>query len=161
MQRAVRLPSLLRPATTSQTARSLRSARLYSTNGSNDSDAAAASAAKASVSAAKWPLGITSEMLEQAGRSVDMNEVLMEADETMEEDVAASAGDLEDMYDLDSTLEEFKGDDSTSLGHHMLRNRREILQYFRLIELELPTLHGESRYCSCGVVKPDHGVLGL
>lgn len=58
---------------------------------------------------------------------------------------------LEDMYDLEETLEEFKGDDSTSLGHHMLRQRREILQYFRLIELELPTLHGKSCQAStCG-----------
>ncbi|KAF8316154.1 hypothetical protein DL93DRAFT_2056580 [Clavulina sp. PMI_390] len=52
-----------------------------------------------------------------------------------------SAEDLEQAYDFDTTLEEDKGDDSTSVGHRMLMSRRELLQYFRLIELEMPTLH--------------------
>ena len=80
-------------------------------------------------------------MLEEAGRDIDMEGVYVEA-LSMEGGLDATAPTLEDVYDLDSTLEEFRGDDSTSLGHHMLRNRREILEYFRLIELELPSLQG-------------------
>ena len=84
---------------------------------------------------------ISTEMLEEAGRDIDMEGVYAEA-LSMEGGLDATAPTLEDVYDLESTLEEFRGDDSTSLGHHMLRNRREILEYFRLIELELPSLQG-------------------
>jgi hypothetical protein len=80
-------------------------------------------------------------MMEEASRNIDLDEVYAEA-LSMEEEGDSRAPTLEDVYDLESTLEEFKGDDSTSLGHHMLRNRREILEYFRLIELELPSLQG-------------------
>lgn len=121
-----------RPALTQS---ALRVARSFSTNGGGDGEVRHGSAAS------ERPPLISTEMLEEASRNINMDEVYAEA-LSMEAGGDSRAPTLEDMYDLESTLEEFQGDDSTSLGHHMLRNRREILEYFRLIELELPSLQG-------------------
>ena len=56
------------------------------------------------------------------------------------EDGSEQPGAIHDMFPLDSTIEEFKGDDSTSLGHRMLAEQRIVLDYFRKIELEMPSL---------------------
>lgn len=47
--------------------------------------------------------------------------------------------DAIDAMDLD-----FKNDDTTSVGHLMLRQQRQMLFYFRLIEHEMPKLVGLS-----------------
>ncbi len=50
----------------------------------------------------------------------------------------------EPIYDLERTVEDFKHDDITSIGHLMLRNQRQLLKYLRLIEMEVPLLSGIS-----------------
>lgn len=119
----------------------LRVTRFYSTkDGANDGGVHGVKSGEPA-SRERPPL-ISTELLEEASRSIDMEEVYADAI-SMERDLDPTAApSLEHVYDLDSTLEEFRGDDSTSLGHHMLRSRREILEYFRLIELELPSLQG-------------------
>ncbi|KAG8909568.1 hypothetical protein FRC02_007720 [Tulasnella sp. 418] len=46
---------------------------------------------------------------------------------------------LEDEFDI-KEVPEFDFDDATGVGHHLLRQQREYLQYFRLIEGEIPKL---------------------
>lgn len=42
---------------------------------------------------------------------------------------------------------DFKEDDTTSIGHNMLRQQRQNLFYLRLIEHEMPKLVGMSLVC--------------
>ncbi|KAG8933887.1 hypothetical protein FRC01_006501 [Tulasnella sp. 417] len=46
---------------------------------------------------------------------------------------------LQDEFEFED-IEEFEGDDATSLGHLILRQQREYLNLFRKIELEVPQL---------------------
>lgn len=52
----------------------------------------------------------------------------------------------DEMWDLSDTITEFKQDDSTSIGHLILRQRRQTLKYLRLVELEVPYLAGTSPF---------------
>lgn len=150
MQRVARLSTSLAPQLACRaSSSSTLPRRSYSTSPSN-TDTSSAAAAEIASETPNGPVGtvLTREMLEAAERNVNIEELIaaVEAQEALEN--GPGGGDrpltMEDMYDLESTLEEFKGDDSSSVGHHMLRQRREVLEYFRLIELELPSLHGAS-----------------
>ncbi|KAF9192744.1 hypothetical protein BGZ51_004912 [Haplosporangium sp. Z 767] len=50
-----------------------------------------------------------------------------------------SSGGSKDMMDI-SNLEEFKFDDSTTVGHDSLENQREVRKYLRITKYELPKL---------------------
>jgi hypothetical protein len=55
---------------------------------------------------------------------------------------AYSANELSDGA-LESIEEPFENDDTSSAGHHMYRQQRQLLFYLRLIEHEMPKLVGE------------------
>lgn len=150
MQRVARLSSSLGSQLACRASSSSTPSRRFYSTSPSDTDASS----EIDSEHPNQPVGtvLTREMLEAAEQNVDLGEIIaaVEAQEALE---AGPGGGrpltMEDMYDLESTLEEFKGDDSSSVGHHMLRQRREVLEYFRLIELELPSLQGASstRYC--------------
>ncbi len=48
---------------------------------------------------------------------------------------------LQDEFSVDD-IEEFQGDDTTAVGHGLLRQQREVLDMFRKIETEMPMLQG-------------------
>lgn len=57
-------------------------------------------------------------------------------------DEPGNAAENDEMWDLNDTINEFQNDDTTSMGHLILRQRRQTLKYLRLIELEVPYLQG-------------------
>jgi len=49
-------------------------------------------------------------------------------------------------------LPQFESDDSTFVGHRLIRERQQLLKYLRLIEFEVPKLAGKALvyfFCAC------------
>lgn len=82
------------------------------------------------------------ELFKQSEENVDLEELIASLSQTPEAGESDKPLTLQDAFPLDSTIQEFKGDDSTSLGHRMLAEQRIVLDYFRKIETELPSLKG-------------------
>ena len=77
------------------------------------------------------------------GSMEDDDDVLLKELNKELDNVSANES-TEPIYDLERTMEDFKHDDITSIGHLMLRNQRQLLKYLRLIEMEVPLLSGIS-----------------
>ena len=79
------------------------------------------------------------------GLEDDDDEMILKEFNKEWDNLSANANkEAEPIYDLERTVEDFKHDDITSIGHLMLRNQRQVLKYLRLIEMEVPLLSGMS-----------------
>jgi hypothetical protein len=78
----------------------------------------------------------------------DMSDIYEDEDESEEVEEGEEAEEKEEatldemLLDDDDDIPPFEDDDATSVGHFLLRDRRRVLKYLRLIELEVPLLAG-------------------
>lgn len=128
---------------------SLRSARpttpiahSYTTDASSEESQPVASSSSSTPSPQPPTREQLLELFKRAEDPIDLDELMASISDAPVESDDGQPVTLQDMYPLDSTIKEFKGDDSTSLGHRMLAEQRIVLEYFRKIEMELPSLKG-------------------